>query len=360
MTRLLFAFVFVLSCGSAAAAALPPWAREAARATSGSTGAAAVVLQDDIEVEVSEDGKIRTTRRYAVRINNAEGRRAAALREVYIVGSAKVRELRGWVVRQDGSARELGDAHILDIAAVDNDVYNEVRVRLLNASAEIADQDVFCAEIESEARLLFAQLEWQWQERWPVRRARRMLRLPTGWQARSVTFNGPHTEPTPYKDALVWEVRDLPEIRQEASMPPLSSVSPRLAVSFSGGGPRRIGQFETWDDVSAWLQALGDAVRRPSDVVARKAQEIAAAASTPLDRIRAVARYVQRVQYVSIQTGLGRGGGYQPRPPDLVLTRNYGDCKDKAALMRAMLAAVGIEAHLVAIFAGDREYVREQ
>jgi hypothetical protein len=67
---------------------------------------------------------------------------------------------------------------------------------------------------------------------------------------------------------------------------------------------------------------------------------------------------VQHVQYVSIQTGIGRGGGYQPHAAPLVLERNYGDCKDKANLMRAMLAAVGIKAYLVLIYSGDRDYVR--
>lgn len=144
-------------------------------------------------------------------------------------------------------------------------------------------------------------------------------------------------------------------------MPPLSSVSRRLAVSlFSDDAARRSGQFETWAEVGAWLLALTEAGGKPTDAVARKARELTAGVTSDRERIRAIARYVQSVQYVSIQTGLGRGGGYQPRPPELVMTRNYGDCKDKASLMRAMLAAVGIQAHLVAIFSGDREYVREQ
>jgi hypothetical protein len=42
-----------------------------------------------------------------------------------------------------------------------------------------------------------------------------------------------------------------------------------------------------------------------------------------------------------------------------VLSRNHGDCKDKANLMRALLAAVGIRSYLVSAFSGDRDYVRE-
>ncbi len=46
---------------------------------------------------------------------------------------------------------------------------------------------------------------------------------------------------------------------------------------------------------------------------------------------------MQNIQYISIQTGLGRGGGYRPHASNEVFAKSYGDCKDKANLMRAML-----------------------
>jgi hypothetical protein len=69
--------------------------------------------------------------------------------------------------------------------------------------------------------------------------------------------------------------------------------------------------------------------------------------------VQAIARYVQRTKYVAIETNLARGGGYQPHLATQVFARNYGDCKDKANLMRAMLKIAGIDSYLVAIFAGD-------
>jgi len=66
------------------------------------------------------------------------------------------------------------------------------------------------------------------------------------------------------------------------------------------------------------------------------------------------------VNYVSIQTGLGRGGGYRPHAATDVFAKSYGDCKDKANLMRAMLRAVGIQSYLVCIYAGDPTYVRDE
>jgi hypothetical protein len=62
----------------------------------------------------------------------------------------------------------------------------------------------------------------------------------------------------------------------------------------------------------------------------------------PEARLQAVLRLVQRdIRYFGVEAGQG---GYIPRPPDLVYKRRFGDCKDKALLMVAMLRAVGVDA----------------
>jgi hypothetical protein len=96
-----------------------------------------------------------------------------------------------------------------------------------------------------------------------------------------------------------------------------------------------------------------------NDLVA-KSKALTATASTDYDRIAAIGRFVQGITYVSIQTGIGRGGGYKPHTSAEVFSKAYGDCKDKANLMRAMLKAVGITSYPVAIYSGDPDYVREE
>ena len=91
-----------------------------------------------------------------------------------------------------------------------------------------------------------------------------------------------------------------------------------------------------------------------------KAKELTAGTQSELEKIAAIARFSQDINYVSIQMGLGRGGGYQPHPATEVFAKSYGDCKDKANLMRAMLKAIGITAYPVSIYSGDRYYVRQE
>ena len=109
--------------------------------------------------------------------------------------------------------------------------------------------------------------------------------------------------------------------------------------------------------MSRWLTELSYAPTGTSGAVSDRARALTAGASSDLDKIRAIAAFVQGINYVSIQTGVGRGGGYRPHAAAQVIEKQYGDCKDKANLMRALLEAVGIPAYTVLIWAGDRSYV---
>jgi hypothetical protein len=61
-----------------------------------------------------------------------------------------------------------------------------------------------------------------------------------------------------------------------------------------------------------------------------------------------------------VAMNIERGGGYTPHAAAEVLSRNYGDCKDKAALTRALLAAIGIKSYAISIYSGDRQFVRPE
>jgi hypothetical protein len=344
----------------ASAATLPAWAREVVTASAGAATADAVVLIDHVEVAIGTDGKMRTTRRYAALVRDRAGRDAAALRAVYLPGSGSVKTIRAWIAKGN-AVRDVDGRAIIDTALVNNDVYNEVRMRGVSAADAVTDGETFVAELESEEQLLFSQFEWQMQHEWPTRLLRRTLALPPGWRATSVVFNAPPMEPRQDGTGLVWERRDVSALPDEPAMPPFSDVAPRLAVSVFAPGPTRApGQFDSWQTVAQWLHGLSDGSSAATAAVAAKARELTQGTTSDFDRAAAIARYAQRVQYISIQTGVGRGGGYQPRPASLVIERNYGDCKDKASLMRALLAAAGIPSYLVSLYSGDRGYVHAE
>src|SRR5208283_3003611 len=72
-----------------------------------------------------------------------------------------------------------------------------------------------------------------------------------------------------------------------------------------------------------------------------------AAAPTLLAKIQALAAFVQDdIRYVAIELGIG---GYQPHAAADVLRHRYGDCKDKATLLSAMLREIGVASYYVII-----------
>jgi len=137
---------------------------------------------------------------------------------------------------------------------------------------------------------------------------------------------------------------------------------PWVAINYAPENASNAGNkvFTNWTEVSRWTSALYEPQVVVDDAVAAKAQELTGNAKTEIDKIRAIASFVQNLQYISIDIGVGSGNGYRPRPSNVVLNRGYGDCKDKANLMRALLRAIKIEAYPIAIFSGDPTFVREE
>jgi hypothetical protein len=342
------------------AADAPRWLVEAAKQPPAAIDrdADAVIIHDEEHVTVQRDGRTTKRRLYAVRVQTRGGARAATMREVYRTGSGEVRSLKSWVI-SDGRVLELGRSDTVDGALVDNDVYNEVRVRVMSAVDRASPGAVFGGESETVESTVFAQIEWWLRSRWPAHEMRRKLTLPPGWNVRAVALNRPPLEPVVEGNTRTWTTREIAAVLEEPAGPPDSSLIPRLAVTYYGS-PRSEAAFDTWDSVGRWLAALQDPKSRPTPALAAKAKELTATAATDLDRIRAIGAYTQKVQYISIQTGLGRGGGYTPHAAEDVLQKNYGDCKDKANLMRALLATLNIPSYLVGIYAGDPAYVREE
>ena len=342
---------------AARAADAPAWLQQASAlpASPLERNADAVVLQDDIQITVSDDGRITRRRTYAVRVLTKAGADAAAVREIYSTSGGDVKTMRGWLL-VDGRVSELGRGQTADLSLAANDIYNESRLRVLRADVPLAGGVVFGAETEVTERTVFTQVQWELQDEWPVVHLRRTLTLPPGGDVRSVTFNHAPLEPLRTGQTFTWTLRDLQPIKSEPSAPAASAVVPRVAVTYTS--PRAPAIFDSWETVSGWLATLADPQADVSPALAAKARELTTGATTELGRIAAIGRFVQQVQYISIQTGLERGGGYTPHKAADVLAKNYGDCKDKANLMRALLAAVGIKAHLVAIYAGDPDYVR--
>ena len=90
-------------------------------------------------------------------------------------------------------------------------------------------------------------------------------------------------------------------------------------------------------------------VRDPSPALQAKVQELAPASLSMFERIRALSLFAQRdVRYYAIEIGIG---GYRPHPAGEIFSHRYGDCKDKATVLSAMLSQIGVKSYYVIVHA---------
>jgi len=352
----------VVAANPSLAQDVPQWVKQAATNTLPAFGpkTTAATLLSEERVNVESDGRIVTTTRHAIRLLSREAARRAVARAVYRTDSGKVRGLNAWLLRPSLSLKKYDTA--IDIAAVNNDIYNEVRAKVISAAEDSEAGSIFAYEAVTEERSVFTQFDWPFQDELPALISRVVLTMPAGWTASSITFNHAPVDPIVSGSTYTWELRGLPPIEPEPAMPGLDQIAPRLAVTFlpPAGAAGAFGpSFETWQSVSRWISGLQEPQASPTPELTAAVQRLSSNARSELEKIRAIGSYAQAIQYISIQTGLGRGGGYKPHAAAEVFARSYGDCKDKVTLMRAMLKVAGIASYPVAIYSGDPYYVRE-
>jgi hypothetical protein len=361
------ALLMVLATAGVRAASddAPAWLQEAAKVSvpTYEKGVRAVVLQREQHVTVSEDGRITIVTQFAIRILIHEGRAYAEATEFYESDAGKVREMHAWLIRPSGQVKKYGKNDIVDAVEDPNDVYNESRFKMIDASNDADAGAVFGYQATTEEKSIFSQDVWSFQNLLPSLVSRYTLTLPAGWSAKTATFNHAKIEPTVTGSTYTWELGNLPPILSEPGSPRVSGLAPRIAISYFPPGDTQSANFKTfsnWSEVSYWLTQLHDPQSVPNDALAEKVRQLTANARTELEKIRAVGTFVQGIRYISIDIGVSRGGGMRPHPATEVFAKSYGDCKDKANLMRAMLKVLNITAYPVAIYSGDPDYVREE
>ena len=324
----------------------------------------AVVLRDEQSVVVDEDGRVTVSTTYAVRILRREGRGYARAVELYLTKSSKVREMTAWLIRPNGFVKKYGKDQTADRITDPQDIYDEYRVKDIDATDDADADVVFGYQAITEERPLFNQDVWGFQDRLPSLSSRYSLTLPSGWKASSITFNHAKIEPSVSGSTYVWQLNELGPLKYEPASPGVRSIAPWIAVNYflpdSSNQPSQPKVFEDWVEVSRWATSLHDPQVIPDESVSAKARELTANAKTEFEKISAVAHFVQGLQYISIDIGVGRGNGYRPHAASQVLAKAYGDCKDKANLMRSMLRALDITAYPIAIYSGDPVHVRRE
>jgi hypothetical protein len=307
----------------------------------------AVALDDEETLTVEPDGKATLLKRRVIKILRPQGRDFANV-VVPIDRDRKLRSLHVWSIAADGHPYALRDN---EIAEVGDDEYGMLYVDLHArvAHAPAADPGAVVAyEYERTMRPYVQEYSWEFQDSIPTLHSVFELVLPPGWHysvaARKDT--GVITS-QPAPGHYRWQIDRVPgiDIEDVPMTPHFGAMAGRLVVRYSHD-PQPTGDAR-WTAVGDWYTRLATPSAQTTLDIVAKAKDLVAGETDFTAKVQSVASYMQRnIRYVGIEIGVG---GYRPHTADEVFRNRYGDCKDKATLLRALLESVGVHSTWVLV-----------
>ncbi|MCD6162711.1 MAG: hypothetical protein J7K40_09905 [candidate division Zixibacteria bacterium] len=150
---------------------------------------------------------------------------------------------------------------------------------------------------------------------------------------------------------LVLSAEMIPAYVSELHMPPVDSYRVVIRPDIIAYDDNQY-SFQSWGDVATFYNNLSDGKMIPNNEITVLAQRLCKDAFNYTDSIKALFDFVRdNIRYVSVEIGRGE---FRPLPAADVYRKRYGDCKDKSALLIALLSAVGIKANPALIAARDK------
>jgi hypothetical protein len=309
----------------------------------------AVLLYSETAINVQSLDKIKTRVRVAYKILRPSGR-DYGIAAVSFNAHTKINGLRGWCIPAQGKDYEVKDKEAVVIAlpkVEGSELISDVKDKLLQIPAPDPG-NIIGYEYEEEEQPMVLQTVWPFQREIPGHELHYSLQLPAGWEYKASWINYPEAKPTQGgNNQWEWVVSDVKAIRKEAEMPPIEGVAGQMIISFFPPGGASANGFSSWLGMGNWYRNLTNGRRDASPEITQQVATITASAHTPLEKMKALALFVQHdIRYVAIELGIG---GWQPHAASEVFAHRYGDCKDKATLLSTMLSQAGIESFYVVI-----------
>jgi hypothetical protein len=307
----------------------------------------AVLLYSETDVTVLSADKMQTQVREAYKILRPGGRERGTVL-VHFNPERKVKSLQGWCIPAQGKDYEVKDKDSLEMSpnTEGGELISDVKYKVLRIPAPDVG-NVVGYEYEIEEHPIFLQDIWHFQGSDPVRESRYSLSLPVGWEYRASWLNHGEIKPVDAgNNTWHWVVTDVQRIRTEPMMPSMEGIEGQMIVSFFGSGVPVLNATANWSAMGKWYGNLvGERVEASQGVK----DEVAAmtVSKTTVQKMQAIAAFAQHdVRYVAIELGIG---GLQPHTASDIFSHRYGDCKDKATLVRSMLHEIGIDSYYVII-----------
>ncbi|HMB52621.1 MAG TPA: DUF3857 domain-containing transglutaminase family protein [Thermoanaerobaculia bacterium] len=328
---------------AAAAAAYEP-AAEGAR-----------VLLEEIVVRYAEDGSEELRYREVVRIESPAAVEGwGELMAVWQPWHQERPEMRARVIAADGTVRELDPATVADVSVQEFDPQVISDARRLRAPmpglvpGTVVERERTMRDtspvfpVGADGRMVIGFVV-------PTEATRLVLdapaSLPLTWRSWLLGELEPHREEVDGRVRWTFEIGPV-EPQSEAEPWAPGDVRQQPTIAWTTG--------LSWEQLSASYAEIVEQQLAGADVAEVAAQATHGAEGRDAKVAALLAEVQRQVRYTGLQFG---AAAVVPQPPAETLRRGYGDCKDKSALLVALLREVGIEAHLALVKSGPGEDV---
>jgi len=312
------------------------------------SGDDAVVLAEVTHVKVQPSGVASRFFQLAVKVQTQRG--VESFRQFPLTWSPdrqEVRVLKTRITKPDGSVVDSFSEQDRNINEPWTGMYYDTRARILTFPA-LAPGDVLELQWRLEDTAVDNLLSDYWGDVDMVRglhpklRYRYVVEMPKSrglyWNKSALpawlsTAQAEKGDKTVYR----FEAAQVPRVVPEPNMPGWAEVA----------SPLHLSTYRTWEDVGRYYWGLVRDQLVPDDELKRTVEKVLTGVNRADTEAVVAALYgfvVTNTRYVALEFGIH---GYKPYRVDRVLARRFGDCKDKASLIQAMLTVAGVDARLV-------------
>ena len=323
-----------------------------------SEGANVLLFEDDESFSFDEAGRVTHVGHYIYKVLTSKG---AGGWDSLAVGWDPWHEIRpvirARVIEADYTEHDLDASAITEEPARGGDYKTYSDGKRLRAPLPAIGPGAVVEEeyVERETEPFFAQgrvgRSFFGHEDTPVAHSRAVFEAPTSLPLRLQTQLLPAVVPKRVEAngrvTITYDVGRLDGIEaRDTNLPPDERVFPE--IDYSTGA--------SWQALAAEYSKIVDS-RAKSDAVQSIVESLVAAKTSPIAKEAAILDYIDgEVRYTGIEFG---EAAIVPHDPSETLALKYGDCKDKATLLVAMLRAAGIPSYVALLNAGTRLDVPE-
>lgn len=355
-------FVLLATAAWSAAASAPDWLYPVLAVDPAKWGETEHTLRllDYQRTEYTGRDRVRTVIRVASRLLADDGRPQLRAQFVYNSDTMRIRSARAWIVSANQKkTRSFGRDEFQDVARSTQKLFwNATRMIYHYPTENVEVGGVYAWEFEVEGDAGFFDTNRDFLPDQPTRRSVFEVVPVAGskleWHATSALIPAPQTLGA--SGGLRWQMEQLLPVPEDEPTDFIANplrVSVRCAATGTAAG--RLG---SWEEFSRTVAEIVEPRMAVEATIRAKAAALTANGASRWDRVRALSEFVQRdVSYLSMTLEKDSVAGYRPRPAAECLRNLYGDCKDKASLLAAMLRAIDDRGYLVLVFSGNPRVV---